>query len=104
MSDGQTDLFRPRSPIAYQKTSRAALRSIHAVSGELDKLIVEAIRDAGPSGLIDQEIEERIKRSHQAVSANRRHLVEAGIVRDSGSKGKTTSGRSAIKWILAKPG
>jgi predicted transcriptional regulator len=103
MSDGQTDLFRPRSPIAYQETSRAAYRAIKPVSGDLDKLIVAAIADAGKDGIICQDIETKINRSHQAVSGNLRHLVEDGVVEDSGKKGLTSSNRKAIKWILVAP-
>jgi hypothetical protein len=96
----QADLFRSRSPATYRQTSRAAFRSFASISGDLDRLILGAIADAGDGGIICQDIETKICRSHQAVSGNLRHLAESGHVRDSGMKGKTSSNRSAIKWVL----
>lgn len=102
-----TDLFDwqspppPRARPRYQQTSRDAYQRIAPVSGELDRLIVRAIREAGPHGIICQGIEEKICRSHQAVSGNLRHLVERGVVKASGEHGKTSSGRRAMKWVLA---
>lgn len=86
-------------PIAYQETSREAFDSFQPESGSLDALILAALLAAGRDGLIDQEIEERIGRSHQAVSGNRTHLVERGWVYKTRLRGKTSSGRSAIKWV-----
>lgn len=105
----QADLFDPppepapaRRRPAYQQTSREAYQGFGgAVSGALDSLIVEALNRAGPEGLTCEAIELAIGRTHQAVSGNLRHIVERGIIRDSGAKGKTSSGRSAILWVLA---
>ena len=72
------------------------------MTGELDRLIVEAIRAAGPEGIICERIELAIGRSHQSVSGNLRHLVERGVVRDSGRTGRTTSNRPAILWVLGR--
>ncbi|MBO4228493.1 hypothetical protein [Bradyrhizobium neotropicale] len=89
--------------ITYRATSRDAWRSFLPISRELDRLIMEALSESGDDGLICQEIETRICRSHQAVSGNLRHLVEDGLVRASGQNGKTTAGRRAIKWVVAGP-
>ncbi len=105
INNPQPDLFdappehRPRR-IAYKHTSREAYQAIAPVSGELDRLIINAICASMPDGIICEDIELAIGRSHQAVSGNLRHIVERGLVKDSGSKGKTASGRNAIKWIL----
>lgn len=84
----------------YQDTSRAAWRSFVPVSAVLDRLIMEALTDAGDSGLTDLQIEEAIGRKHQAVSANRRHLVERNLVVDSGRRRLLPNNRNAIVWIL----
>ena len=92
---------RERPPIAYKETSRQALNSFAPVSGDLDRDIVGAIREAGSAGITCEAIEQKIDRKHQAVSGNLRHLVEREIVKDSGLKGKTASGRTAIRWVIA---
>jgi predicted transcriptional regulator len=86
--------------MTYQDTSRAAWRSFVPVSAVLDRLIMEALTNAGDGGLTDLQIEETIGRKHQAVSANRRHLVERGLVVDSGRRRLLPTNRNAIVWII----
>lgn len=84
--------------IEYKETSREAWRSFMPVSAELDRAILGALsfRD-----MTCQSIEVMIEREHQSVSGNLRHLVEGGLVEDSGAPGgKTRSGRRAILWRL----
>jgi hypothetical protein len=90
-----------RKRIAYKATSREALRAFAPVTGDLDNAIIKAIRLAGAKGISDEGIEQLTGRKHQAVSGNRRHLVERGVIRDSGNRGKTRSGRACILWVLA---
>jgi predicted transcriptional regulator len=85
----------------YQETSREAFVDFSKVSGVLDLAILKTLQDF-PEGLICQDIEKHIKRSHQAVSGNLRHLVEKGYVVASGNFGSTESGRKAIVWTLSK--
>lgn len=89
-----------RKRIAYKHTSREAYEGFMPVSGELDLAIIAAIRDAGPDGIICEQIERVIGRKHQAVSGNLRHLVERGHVKHNGQYGKTASNRKAMKWVL----
>lgn len=87
----------------YRDTSREAWESFLPVSAALDRAIMAALDVMGGSeGLTCQEIEGLIERSHQAVSGNLRHLVERGLVLDSGRHGKTDSGRKAIKWVARR--
>lgn len=89
----------------YKDTSRKAFEDFQAGAEPgktLDQQILQALRDAGSFGLTDQEIEGIIRRDHQAVSGNRRHLVERGLVRETCLRGKTRSGRAAIRWVLAE--
>jgi predicted transcriptional regulator len=102
----QFDLFdapkKVRKKIIYRPTSRAALEEMRPHMGELDRLIVEAIENSGPDGITCEAIEEKIGRSHQAVSGNLSHLVNRDkVVRDSGQSGLTRSGRKAVKWVIA---
>lgn len=84
----------------YQETSREAWRRFAVVSGSVDDRIIRALQEAGESGLTDEEVERRLGEKHQTVSGNRRHLAERGLVKDSGLRGVTSSGRAAIKWVL----
>jgi hypothetical protein len=88
-----------KRPINYQETSREAFDSFQPESGTLDAQILAVLLEAGKDGLIDQEIEIRLGRSHQAVSGNRRHLVERKLVCETRLRGQTSSGRRAIKWV-----
>jgi predicted transcriptional regulator len=85
----------------YQETSREAWRSFIPHSAQLDTQIMEAVEAAGAGGIMCQEIEAASGRSHQAVSANLSRLAARGFVVPTGSFGKTSSGRKAIKWMVA---
>jgi predicted transcriptional regulator len=87
--------------INYQETSREAWRSFLPDSAKLDRLIMKSLEDLGE--VTCQRIEGYIDRDHQAVSGNLRHLVEKNLVEDSGRRGKTRSGRSAILWRIVNP-
>lgn len=46
----------------------------------------------------DEDIEKAFNRKHQSASAARNTLVRKGYLVDSGQRGKTESGNSAILW------
>lgn len=58
------------------------------------------IMASGRNGATDDEMEAELGMRHQTVSARRRELVLKGLVRDSGSKRDTRSGRSATVWEI----
>ena len=93
--------WAPR-PRLYRDTSRDAWEQFLPVSAELDRSIMAALDGAQTNGLICQQIETILKRQHQAVSANLRHLVERGFVKPTRLRGLTTSNRKAIKWVAAR--
>jgi len=84
----------------YRQTSRAAWESMIGPGADLDRAIMGAmISRADPgAGITCQEIETLTGRSHQSVSGNLRHLVEAGLVEPTGGFGVTSSGRRAMTW------
>lgn len=86
----------------YQDTSREALQSLSGVTGDVDRTICAALDAAGTVGLTDHEVEQRTGYKHQTVSADRRHLVERGVVCKTILRGMLPSGRKAIRWVLAK--
>jgi predicted ArsR family transcriptional regulator len=85
--------------IKYQDTSREAWAAFLPHSGTIDALIVGSLRD-GPKTCFD--IEDDIDQPHQTVSGNLRHLVERGLVEDSGARGVSPRGRTVIVWRLTK--
>lgn len=82
----------------YQETSRAAWRSVLPYLPKVDADIFSAIAvDPATS----EEVEHTLGMKHQTVSAEIRHMVTAELLKDSGLRRKTTSGRKAIVWELA---
>lgn len=88
----------------YQPTSREAWKHfLLSASPRLDDMIIAYLRYRGADGAVCEEIETALERKHQAVSGNLRRLVKIGAVEHNGELGKTTSGRSAMKWVIAVP-
>jgi len=80
-------------------TSVAAARSHAAeqVSGD-ERVVLRAIQEQG--GLTDDDLEVITGLSHQSASARRNGLVRKRLVRDSGERRLTRSGRKAVVWVL----
>ena len=88
---------------ATSETSQAAAQSLTRDQLQLmEKLVYDELRKAGSVGCTDDEIELATHLSHQTASARRRALVIKGCARDSGTKRKTRSGRSAVVWVLGR--
>lgn len=92
------------------ETSREAAASLSADRmRETQQVIVDILDRFGPA--CDQDIEvyarqlaslgEAPKQSPSGLRSRRAELVAAGIVRDSGERSKTSSGRSTIVWEIA---
>lgn len=86
----------------YQETSRAAWDAHLPEKAELDRAICAALGESAVAGMTDQELEEKLRRPHQSVSANRRHLVEKEFVKATKLRRVLRSGRNAIVWVLAE--
>lgn len=85
------------APYSNPTTSREAAQSIEPQLGNLEELVLEAIR-VSRDGLTCDEVEEFTKLSHQCASARVNGLMKRGVIVDSGRKRKTRSGRNAIIW------
>lgn len=83
----------------YHETSRQAFASVLAALPSVDARIVSVIERR--SGATCAEIEEATELKHQTVSAQVRHMVEAGLLVDSGTTRKNANGRGCIVWALA---
>lgn len=87
----------------YSECSREAWQSIADVLPLVDARIVVAIRlhsRSDPPGACAERIEGYTGLKHQTVSAQIRHLAEAGILEAAG-KGRNAAGRSVTLWKLS---
>lgn len=89
---------------AGSDTSQAAAGLAVPVQYSARQQIIKLLAHLGELGLTDDQMETRLRRSHQTVSSARNWLVEAGWVRDSGQRRKTRSGRMAVVWMLTDTG
>ncbi len=80
-------------------TSREAAESVAEVAGRLRRKVYEHIVASGDSGTTDDAAEVLLEMKHTTYTARRGELVKQGLVRDSGGRGKTRSGRNAVLWV-----
>ena len=67
----------------------------------LQSWVYRTIKDAGDYGVTDDELFMELPTDNQSSIRPRRiELVRAGLVKDSGRKRKTSSGRQATVWII----
>lgn len=85
-------------------TSEDAADSIEGVSEAMRWQVLRAIRGELGRGMNDDEIERALGMRHQTASARRRELVKEGYVVDSGKRRETSSGRTAIVWVVPEWG
>lgn len=97
------------APWSNPTTSKAAAEAIAPDLGELEAVVLRAIRHGNPCnlsrsapmlGMTCEEAESYTGLSHQCASARIRGLVLKGLIRDSGETRRTRSGRSAIVWTV----
>ena len=86
--------------VAGSDTSRQAAESIEGSVDTMRARVLAFIRSSGLDGATDDEMEAEMGMRHQTVSARRRELVLKGLVRDSGSRRETRSGRKATVWEI----
>lgn len=81
------------------ETSLAAHRSI-VNRKSVDKAdIIDRVRMAGYYGITCEELELKTLMSHQTCSARISELLKGGFLKDSGSRRRTTSGRTARVYV-----
>lgn len=96
--------------IPYEKgsdTSKAAAEQKQDTAPSDEERVYHLIRSTSspkwllPLGITDDAIEAALNMRHQNASARRRALVLKGLVKDSGLRRKTRSGRLAAVWVTA---
>ena len=91
---------RIKQPSQQTDTSIAAYKANLAVAGTQRARVWRNIRDAGASGVTDQEIQLDLEMTACTEHPRRGELVKKGLVEDSGRRRMTNAGRSAIVWRL----
>lgn len=103
---GQLELGAPSPPPSryaralaiYRDTSRDAWHSVLDMLPAVDARIAAFIETRG--GATSEECECALGLKHQTVSAQIRHMFEAGFLTTTGEKRPTNSGRAAYVWSL----
>jgi hypothetical protein len=99
----QIDWVEKGAPYAKgSDTSREAAESL-SNTGTLRALVLAAIRLRNGRGATDQELQEALNLPVNVQTPRRWELVNMGLVRDSGQRRKTRSGRNATVWVTTDP-
>lgn len=106
MNEAQPELFswkpyKGEPPAqSHSETSKAAADSIKKAIGPLHEKVL-AYLEAHPDGATDEEMTNAIPMVANTLRPRRRELELLGKIKDSGRRGLTQSGRSAVVWIKA---
>lgn len=96
----EIDLFNCFPPSIHgSKTSFAAAVSIVANTNNMHQRIINFLKER-PEGATDEQISISLDMKQSTQRPRRIELVNKGKVKDSGRKGKTSSNRSAVIWVL----
>ena len=96
-------LYGGAPPSVEQDTSAIAAASVRVPTHYMRSQVARYISVRG--GATCEEVEIGIGLRHQTCGPRIRELVQLGLVKDSGQRRPTRSGRGAIVWILtAAPG
>jgi len=82
------------------ETSKAAARSMRCGAKTLRARVLRFFVEASRDGATDEQCQQALNLKPQTETARRNELVRDGLVRDSGRRRKTSSGRRAIVWMV----
>ena len=82
-------------------TSVAAAIALAPVLGRLQRMALEAIRDAGWLGLTADELAARLGMDRYSIQPRTSELKRKGLIRDSGQRRPNCTGKAAIVWAAA---
>ncbi len=95
------DIPDPAPFVPHSATSREAADAIRESAPTLKARVLAYIRECGERGSTDEEIQAALHMEGSTERPRRTSLVDDGVVRDSGKKRLTRSGRSACVWVIA---
>ena len=82
-------------------TSIAAANALAPKLGRLQRMALQAIRDAGWLGLTADELAARMDMDRWSIQPRTSELKRKGLIRDSGQRRPNATGKMAIVWIAA---
>lgn len=80
------------------KMAAAAVSGAGGGGGKMLRFMVLDVLRAANRPISTQECADRVGRAYCSVQPRLSELLEAGLIRDSGERGKTQYGRSCILW------
>jgi hypothetical protein len=86
----------------HPDTSREAAERIAAAVRPMHQRVLDALKECGPR--TDEQLMADTGLPPSTLRPRRVELVERGMVIDSGERGRTQAGRSAILWKLTDRG
>lgn len=99
--DTEPDLFS-RLYVSGSDTSENAADEIVALASELRRRVYAELLKY-PLGLTDHQLQDFLAMNPSTERPRRVELVRAGLVRDSGLRRLTPSGRKAVVWVARTP-
>ena len=104
--DGKSDESRPKPsraaiPDSGTDTSRAAGEQITPVAMGQVARVFHLIAGRGDEGATDHEIQAELGMTGDSERPRRWTLQRSGLVRDSGQRRKSPTGRDVIVWVAA---
>lgn len=82
------------------ETSIAASIALAPRLGRLQRLAEAAIREAGADGLTTDELAAWLEMDRWSIQPRTSELRRKGLVRDSGRRRPSATGKSAIVWVV----
>jgi hypothetical protein len=91
----------PEGPpfVSTSQTSAEAAESVREGAAELRERVYSALKRVWPEGLTDEQMQQALGMQGNTQRPRRRELEQRGLVRDSGERRFTTSGRRAVVWV-----
>lgn len=86
--------YQPHSP-----TSRAAAGRAKESAGTQRARVLAYIQWCSATGATDEELQDRLGMNPSTQRPRRVELVAKGLVKDSGVRRQTRSGRAAVVWV-----
>ena len=79
----------------HSDTSRAAAASVRSSAASIRARVLEYLQRQGPKGATDDEVQRALNLPGSTQRPRRVELIRDGMVRDSGRKRPTSTGRAA---------
>lgn len=99
------DPIYPETPgHRWVDTSMEAASAIAPKCGRLQRLALEAIREAGFIGLTADELADRLKVDRYTIQPRTSELRVMGLIADSKQRRRNRTGKRAIVWVAAEGG